>query len=376
MKIAFIGQKGVPATFGGVEYHVDRLSRRLAARGHQVSVYVRPWYTDRRLKNYGGVRLVSVPTLKTKRLDASLHSLLSSLLCLVKGAEIIHYQGIGPSFFSPIPRLFCKKVVSTIHRLDWATEKWGRGAKFFLKAGEWFSVHVAHRTIVVSKDIQKSIRQAHRRQTVLIPNGIETPRPRPLRILQQKYGLSSGQYVLYMGRLVPEKRPDLLIRAFSEMQRTSDSVRHLRLVIAGGSSGTDDYALRLRGSAGRASQVIFTGYVWGEEKEELLSHALLFVLPSYLEGFPIAILEAKSYGLCCLASDIAAHKEVIHHGRDGCLFRSEDAEDLRASLASLIEHPEEIRRLGRNALEDVRKRPSWDEVAERTLAVYEEIVGV
>jgi len=375
MKIAFIGQKGIPARFGGVEYHVDHLSRDLAGRGHQVSVYVRDWYTDRSLKYYQGVRLVHIPTLRTKHLDASIHSFLCSVHCLFTKTEIIHYQGIGPSFFSFIPKIFGRKVVSTVHRLDWATEKWGSAAKFFIKSGEWMAVHLSHRTITVSEALQGFIRTAHHKDAVFIPNGIQLSPSRPIRILKEKYGLSERQFILYLGRLVPEKRPDWLIQAFLELSRKSEAFRTLKLVIAGGSGGTDDYVRRLKKLGRENPDVIFSGYVWGEEKEELLSQALVFVLPSYLEGNPIALLEAKSYGLCCLASDIGPHQEVIQPGRDGQLFRSGDRRDLKAKLFDLVENPEEGKRLGKNAREDIRKRKTWEEVAEMTLNGYRDILA-
>ncbi|MDD5206160.1 MAG: glycosyltransferase family 4 protein [Desulfobacterales bacterium] len=370
MRIVFIGQKGIPAKFGGVECHVDKLSRGLAARHHQVSVYVRPWYDGKRLKEYDGVKLASIPTLKTKHLDASIHCLLSSVHCLFVPAEIVHYHGIGPSFFSLIPRLFGRKIVTTIHRLDWATGKWGKAAKLFLKAGEWVSVRLAHQTIVVSTEIKKHVCAVYKKDAVFIPNGVQTHIFRPLRIIKQKYNLSSRQYILFLGRLVPEKRPDMLIQVFRELSSNQDGFGSLKLVISGGSSATDDYVRKLRKLAGSDPRVIFTGYVWGEEKEELLSHALLFVLPSYLEGYPISLLEAKSYGLCCLASDIDAHKEVIRNGQSGKLFHAEDSKDLQDCLVSLIEHPEEIQKLGKRAQEDIQNQLTWDEVVNKTISVY------
>ncbi len=375
MKIAFIGQKGIPARFGGVEYHVDHLSRDLAGRGHQVSVYVRSWYTDRSLKHYQGVRLIHIPTLRTKHLDASVHSFLCSVHCLFTRSEIVHYQGIGPSFFSFIPKIFGRQVVSTVHRLDWATEKWRTIAKLFIKMGEWMAVHIPRRTITVSKVLLEHFRTSHHKDAVFIPNGIQLSPSRPIRILEQKYGLSERQFILYLGRLVPEKRPDWLIQAFLELSRKSKAFRTLKLVIAGGSGGTDDYVRRLKELGRENPDVIFAGNVWGEEKEALLSQALVFVLPSYLEGNPIALLEAKSYGLCCLASDIEPHQELIQPGRDGQLFRSGDRRDLKAKLFDLVENPEEGKRLGKNAREDIRERKTWPEVAEMTLNVYRDILA-
>ena len=370
MKIAFIGQKGIPITFGGVEYHVDRLSRELVASGHDVTVYVRNWYTDKNLKSYDGVRLIHIPTIKWKHLDASIHSLLCSIDSLFRGYDIIHYHGIGPSFFSVIPKLFGNNVISTIHRLDWETDKWGRIAKRLLKFGEYISVKIPKKTFVVSQDLFKYIKDKYGKEPIHIPHGIDLPHLRNPELINKKYGLKGGDYILFMGRLVPEKRVDWLIQSFQTLSNKSVYAKDIRLVIAGGSSATPGYVKKLKEMSDNHSRIIFTGYVTGLEKEELLSNALIFSLPSYLEGFPIVILEAKSYGICCLVSDIPPHQEAIRAGHDGVLFSSEDLTDLTRRLQSLIDNPEEARRLGNNACATARKRPAWSEVAQRSEKVY------
>ena len=150
MRIAHIGQKGIPVTFGGIEYHVDRLSRRQAQRGHDVCVYVRSWYTPRSLKSCGGVRPTHVPTIRTKHLDAAVHTFLCTLHCLFRKTEIIHYHAIGPSFFSFLPRMFGRRIVTTVHRLDWAAEKWGAVSRSLLKVAERLALAAACRPIAVS----------------------------------------------------------------------------------------------------------------------------------------------------------------------------------------------------------------------------------
>ncbi|MCU0611812.1 MAG: glycosyltransferase, partial [Candidatus Eisenbacteria bacterium] len=188
MKIAFIGQKGIPVTFGGVEYHVDALATGLAARGEDVSVYVRSWYTPRKLQRVNGVRLLHLATIRTKHLDASVHSLLCSLHVLFAGADIVHYHGIGPAVFSLIPRLFGTRVVVTVHRLDWQTEKWGRIARWFLRLGEYLAVRIPDRTIVVSEDLQRHFRECHGKETVHISHGIELPHLRAPGVIREKHG--------------------------------------------------------------------------------------------------------------------------------------------------------------------------------------------
>jgi len=375
MKIAHIGQKGIPATFGGVESHVDRLSRRQVQRGHSVSVYVRNWYTPKSLKEYEGVRLVHVPTLKTKHLDAAVHTLLCTLHCLFQRTEIIHYHAIGPASFSFIPRIFGRKVVMTVHRLDWGAEKWGRLARILLRAGERVGLRTAHKAIAVSEDIRAYIKAEYGKNAALIPNGVELPRPVPPVLIKDKYGLNGQDYVLFMGRLTPEKRVDWLIRSFQEAKKVSAPPGKLKLVIAGGTSGTDAYVDELHGLGGGDPGILFTGYVTGREKEELLTNALLFVLPSSLEGHPIALLEAKSFGCCTIASDIPPHREVIKDGVDGFLFRASDQDELTKVLVRLIGDPGIVERVGKASCAGMKKRPTWTEVEDLTDRVYRSALG-
>jgi glycosyltransferase involved in cell wall biosynthesis len=377
VRIAFIGQKGIPARFGGIEVHVDALARKLAARGIEVGVYVRDWYTPKTVAEHGRARLIHVPTIRDKHLDASVHGLLCSLHAAGSGVDLVHYHGIGPSAFAPIPKLCGKKVVATIHRLDWQTEKWGRFAKAMLRLGERIAVRVPDRTIVVSEDLGAYVRATYGRTPIFLPNGFELPNPLPADLIAKRYGLEKNGYVLFLGRLVPEKRVDWLLRAFADPRigSVAPGGRRFRLVIAGGSSATDGYVDRLwRDGAGR-SDVLFTGAVWGREKEELLANARLVVLPSSLEGYPIVLLEAKSYGICCLASDIAPHREVIRDGRDGLLFDASRFDDFAAKLRSALDDPGRLDRLGCAARDELRTRPDWDAIAERTLDVYRELLA-
>jgi glycosyltransferase involved in cell wall biosynthesis len=375
MRIVFIGQKGIPATFGGIEYHVDELSRGLAARGHDVRVYVRNWYTDKRIKSAHGVRLIHMPTIRSKHLDASVHSIICSFHSLFSGADIIHYHAIGPAFFSWIPWLFGKKVVCTVHRQDWQTEKWKTVARTFLKMGERASIRFPQRTIVVSRALQDYFKEKYGKDTIHITHGGFTAVQREASLIKAKYGLKGKDYILFMGRLVPEKRVDLLIQVYVELKRTSPRIQNIKLVIAGGSSATGAYVQSLKNMSQKEPDIHFVGFVSGVEKEELLSNALVFVLPSSLEGFPIALLEAKSYGLCCLVSDISPHREAIQDGYDGLLFRADDFSDLASKLLSALEDKESLFIMTRKAREQIQKGASWAEACEQTERVYKELLG-
>jgi glycosyltransferase involved in cell wall biosynthesis len=366
--VAFIGTKGMPAVSGGVEAHVDELSRGLVRAGHEAVVYVRDWYTPSRLKAWRGVRLLRLPTLRTKHLDAAVHSLLASLHVLFVRADVIHYHAIGPAAFGIIPRLCGRRLVVTVHRRDWQADKWGWAARVLLKAAERAAVRIPREAIAVSESIREALAGAYGAELTAIPNGFTAPRLLPPGPAAARFGLKARGYILYLGRLVPEKRPDWLIRAFL---RRPDAGGGLRLVIAGAASGTDAYARELRALAAGDPRIVFTGEVRGEIKDELFANALLFVLPSRLEGQPIALLEARGAGLACLASDIAVHGSLIRDGSDGRLFQCDDFEDFRARLEELLSDPSAAAAMGRRAREAMAAFPSWDEIVAQTLRVYD-----
>ncbi|MDD8026269.1 MAG: glycosyltransferase family 4 protein [Acidobacteriota bacterium] len=367
MKIVFIGAKGIPAVSGGVEAHVDELSRGLVRAGHEAVVYVRDWYTPRRLLSWQGVRLIHLPTIRTKHLDATIHCLLASIHVLFIKADVIHYHAVGPAAFAVLPRLFGRRVVVTIHRRDWAADKWKAPARLLLKAAEWAAVRTPRAVIAVAATIRDGLAKGGRTSPVVIPNGFVAPLPLPPGPASARFGLAARRYVLFLGRLVPEKRPDWLIRAFLERRSKGDG---LKLVLAGASSGTDDYVRGLKALAGSDPRIVFTGEIRGQDKDEIASNALLFVLPSRLEGYPIALLEALGAGLGCLASDIPPHREIVRDGVDGLLFRSDDFADFKARLDGLLSDPARIAALGREARDAAAARPDWDAVVRRTIEVY------
>jgi len=372
VKIAYIGQKGIPATFGGVDFHVEELSKRIVQREHKVYVYVRNWYTDRNLREYQGVKLIHTSTMRTKHLDTFMHSLTSSLHSIFQDYDIIHYHALGPTIFSWLPKFLRSKVVVTVHGLDWQRGKWGRFAKAFLKFTERTATYVPNKTIVVSKAQKEYFESKYGRECIYIPNGVNIPQAKPTSgIVKEKYDLNGEDYLLWMGRLTPEKRVDWLIKVFREIKTKMPT---LRLVIAGGSSATDEYVRGLEKLAGDDERIIFTGYVAGQEKEELFSNALLFVLPSYLEGLPIALLEAMSYRLPCLASDIPPHKEVISEGVDGFLFQSNNFSNFVEELKELLRNSNGRKHIGENAKRKVKREYNWDKVVRKTEEVYEEVL--
>jgi glycosyltransferase involved in cell wall biosynthesis len=373
MKIAFIGQKGIPATWGGIEFHVDELASRLVKRGHQVTVYVRNWYTPKETTNYQGIRLVHTLTWNTKHLDAIMHSFTSSIHALFQDYDIIHYHAIGPSFFCWIPKLFGKKVVVTIHRFDYLAAKWGAFAQLSLRFAEKFALSVPHRTIVVARHQQDHYQVQGYKNPQYIPNGVPILDHLDPEIIQQKYGLQKQRYLFFAGRLTPEKRVDWLIKAYQLLPEIYQS--QYKLVIAGGSSATDEYEAQLHAFAKTDTNIIFTGYVHGKEKQELFSNAKLFILPSAVEGLPIALLEGISYGLSCLASDIPPHREVIHHGQNGYLFSQNSPADLQSKLEQYLGYPEsELKSIGTRAKQKVQQEYNWENIVTQTELLYSNLL--
>ena len=373
MKIAFIGQKGIPAIWGGIEAYVEELSTRLVKRGHSVDVYVRSWYTKKEKTSHNGVSLIHTPCISTKIFDAITHSFSSSMHCIFKNYDIIHYQAMGPSLSSWIPRVFMKKVIVTIHRLDYNSEKWGKFAKSMLRFSEKAALVIPQKTIVVGKHLREKYKKEGR-ETIYIPNGVNIPNKSVSKIITDEYNLKGDDYILYMGRLVPEKRCDWLIKAFMRVKR--DFNKDIKLVIAGGSSSTDKYFEELKNSCNADKDIIFTGYVTGNKKEELFSNAKLFVLPSSLEGLPIATLEASSYELPCLVSDIEPHKEIIINNSNGFLFQTDSFNDLCRRLIEIVNgHEDKLNIVGREARRNAENNFNWEMVVNKIEKIYFEVLA-
>ena len=366
MRIAMIGQRGIPATFGGVEHHVEELGSRLAERGHQVTVYSRTNYASERHTSYRGMRPRYLPTISSKHLDAIAHSTLSTVDAMLARADILHYHAVGPGLPAVLPRYLSRaKVVLTVHGLDADRAKWGRSAQRVLRTAQWMSARVPDATIVVSRDLADHYRRRYDRSTWYVPNGVAEPTHRPADAIRRRFGLHGRDYVLFVGRLVPEKAPDLLLRSFSAIEGST------KLVLAGGSSFTDDYVRGLRSQAASDPRVILAGYVYGDVLEELYSNAAVFVLPSHLEGLPLTLLEAASYGVPTIASDIPPHVEIV--GSDGAgrrLVAAGDEGGLSRTLAHVLSSQDAERAgadaFGRGVLSTYR----WDDVADATEEVY------
>lgn len=371
MRIAMLGHKRIPSREGGVEIVVDELSTRIVKRGHEVTAYNRMGshvsgkeYGTANFKEYKGVKLKKALTVDKKGLAAMTSSLFAALCSAFGKYDVVHFHAEGPCAMIWIPKLFGKRVVATIHGLDWQRAKWGGFATRYLQFGEKMAVKYADEIIVLSENVQRYFKDTYGRETVFIPNGADKPDIKPPESINEKWGLKKNSYILFLGRIVPEKGITYLIEAFKKVKTDK------KLVIAGGASDTDSFMNELRELAKADSRIIFTGFVQGQELEELYSNAYIYTLPSDLEGMPISLLEAMSYGNCCLVSDIPECAEVV--GDKAVVFKKSNIDDLAAKLQMLCDNEETVQEYKKNASEYICRRFNWDDVADRTLELYME----
>lgn len=367
--ISMFGQKRLTRE-GGVEIVVKELCTRMARDGYAVTCYNRSGhhvsgseYDNKEKEEYEGVHQKNVPTIEKKGLAAVSSSFFAALCSAFGGYDIVHIHAEGPAFFAWIPKMFGKRVIVTIHGIDWQREKWksGFGSKF-IRQGEKNAVKYADEIIVLSKGVQDYFRNTYNRKTHFIPNGVNRPSIVDADYISSKYGLTKDSYILYLGRLVPEKGVHYLIRAYKQINTDK------KLVIAGGASDTDEYAGKLRELAKGDNRIIFTGFVQGKILDELYSNAYMYSLPSDLEGMPLSLLEAMSYGNCCLVSDIDECASVVED--KAIIFKKSNVADLQSKLQEACEDAQQVQKYKDEAADYICEKYNWDDVVERTLELY------
>lgn len=368
LNIAMLGHKRIPSREGGVEIVVEELATRMAKLGHQVTCYNRKGhhisgkeFDTKAVKEYKGVHIKTVPTIESKGLSASISSLIASIQTAFSRYDIVHFHAEGPCATLWLPKLFGKRCIATIHGLDHQRAKWGKFGRMYILTGEKMAVKYADEIIVLSKGMQKYFQDTYGRKTVFIPNGVNRPEIRKPDLIK-KWNLQESGYILFLGRLVPEKGLKYLIEAFKDVKTEK------RLVIAGGSSDTDEFSDECRKLAAEDERIIFTGFVQGKLLDELYSNAYIYVLPSDLEGMPLSLLEAMSYGNCCVVSDIDECREVVES--HAVVFQKSNVEKLREALQMLCDHPEQVRKYRSEAADFICSKYNWDDVTEKTLALY------
>lgn len=365
MKIAFIGQKGIPAVSGGVERYVEDLSVRVVKHGHEAIVYTRPHYTSKDIKEYQGVKLVSLPSINTKHLDAITHTIISTIHAVFTNVDVIHYQSIGPALVSWVPRILNPriKVVSTLQSKDYEHKKWGWFARTMLRLGEYSMCKFSHEVIAITEVMAKHAHDRYGVEAHLIPNGANLVKNLEVNKIR-KWGLEKDNYIVSISRLIRHKGIHYLISAYK--QTNSDK----KLVIVGDGSHSDEYVTELKTAAVNNSNIIFTGKQSEDTLVELYSNAYLFVQPSESEGLSLALLEAMARGKATLVSDIPENLEAI--GKAGFSFKNKNQDDLAKQLNYILTNNEVVKEKGKQAKERIVEHFNWDDIAKEIVKVYTE----
>lgn len=370
MRIAMIGQKGIPAIYGGIERHVEELSAESAKQGHDVLVYARKWYTPKNIRRYRNVKIMHSPTLRAKHFDAISHTFTSTICALFQKPDVIHYHGVGPALLCWMPRIFSPKikVVVTIHCLDRYHQKWGFLARLALRLGEWIGCAFAHEAISVSKTIQNYCLNEYQKSTSRIPNGVEKAEPQNCLLLDQ-WNIAPGKYLLMVSRLIKHKGAHYLLEAWQiARQQNPKLLQDYKLVIIGDAVFTDNYVAKLHNIARGDNSIVFTGWQNGRALAELYANCALLVHPSENEGLPITVLQAMSYGRPTLVSDISEHKEIVSDER--FWFNNADIHSLAQKITKLIQNPNLLKERGNKNKALVEKNYNWQDIAKQTIALY------
>ena len=369
MKIAVIGAKGLPAKQGGIEHHCQEIYPRLVEKGLSVDLFARSSYTGNiSLHDYQveGVRVVSLPCLNLKGMDALLTSALGAIASSGTRYDIIHFHAVGPALFTWLPKIASTaKIVVTCHGLDWQRSKWSKASSYLLRLGERAAVRFADKIIVVSEELRSYFKQTYGEEALYIPNApSKLSESDPNFAYGSSLGLTQGRYIVFLGRLVPEKCPDLLIKAFKSIQ-----AQGWKLVLVGGSSDTPEFTTQLRNLTENSTDIVFTNELQGSRLAEIIRGAGLFVLPSEIEGLPLAMLEAMQQGIPVVASNLPVHQQLVGHNR-GMLFPVGDVDSCKQRLDWGIHHPQELAKMAQNAQKHIKDNYNWDKITNNMLDLY------
>ena len=369
LNIVMLGHKRIPSREGGVEIVVEELSARMVTAGHKVTCLNRAGkhvsgkkFAAKPAREYAGVQIKTVSALDKKGLAAMTASVTGAFVAAFGNYDVVHFHAEGPCAMLWLPKLFGKRCIATVHGLDHRRAKWGGFARKYIMLGEKCAVKFADEIIVLSEDVKRYFKDTYGRETVFIPNGVSQVEKKEARQITETFGLRTGEYILFLGRLVPEKGIHYLIDAYKKLETDK------KLVIAGGSSDTDAFASALKEQAAGDERILFTGFVQGNMLEELYSNAYLYVLPSDLEGMPLSLLEAMSYGNYCVVSDIPECAEVVED--KGFVFQRGNVESLRQCLQRLCDTDPRKDLSESTIREFVTEKYSWDDVVAQTLKLY------
>lgn len=369
LKIAMLGHKRIPSREGGVEIVVEELSSRMVNLGHKVVCFNRSGshvsgkdFIINNLNEYKGIKIKYVFTIDKKGLAAVSSSFFATLRVCFGSFDVVHIHAEGPAFWSFLPKIFGKRVIVTVHGLDHKRAKWGGFASWYIMQGEKHAVKYADEIIVLSKEVKKYFKDMYNRNTNFIPNGVNKPILRKDMLIRDKFNINKDEYILYLGRIVPEKGIQYLIEAFKIINTNK------KLVIAGGCSDTESFMYELKNLAQKDKRIIFTDFVEGEILEELYSNAYVYVLPSDLEGMPLSLLEAMSYGNCCIVSNIKECTEVVED--KAIIFDRGNIFDLKEKLELVCNDIRLVEYYKNSASEYICNKYNWDNIVEQTINIY------
>lgn len=364
MKIVVTGTRGIPNIMGGVETHCEELLPRLVELGYDITVIRRKKYIREEcpLTEWKGVKIIDIDAPKSKKFEAIIHTFRAVNKAKVLGADLIHIHSVGPNLLTPYARLLGMKVVMTHHGPDYNRDRWRRAAKVMLKLGERLGCMFANQVIVISNTIKTLIEErcGRTKNVTLIHNGVKQPEKCSYPDYFRELGIEEGKYILGMCRFVPEKNLHHLIDAFLLLRKSKRIPEEMRLVLAGDADFEDDYSISLKKKA-KANNVVLTGFIKGSKLHSLLSNASCFCLPSSHEGLPIALLEAMSYNIPVVVSDIPANMEIGLD--DSHYFPCGDIEKLADRIKEMISHS--------NKIHYDMHRYNWYLIAQKTAEVYE-----
>jgi glycosyltransferase involved in cell wall biosynthesis len=370
-----IGHKRIPTRSGGVEVVVEELSTRMAEKGNDVTVYNRRC-KEEKLDSYRGVKVIEVKTFQRSSLNALVYSFFATLRCVFRKYDVVHFHAEGPCAMIPLAKLFRKKVVATIHGLDWQRSKWGGFASKYIMFGEKMAAKHADKVIVLSENVRKYFKDTYGCDTVFIPNGISPVAAEEPDIIAEKFGLDKNGYILFLARITPEKGLDYLIDAY----KTIDTDK--KLVIAGSINPRTEYISSVLERAKGCENIIFTDFVSGKMLAELFSNCYLYILPSDIEGMPLSLLEAVGYDTKVLVSDIAENIDCLDGY--GNSFVHSDVQSLREVLSFCLEHselrdrdfkPDASEQEVRAKRAELLAKYDWDNITDRTLDIYQSVQG-
>jgi glycosyltransferase involved in cell wall biosynthesis len=362
--IALVGSRGIPASYSGFETFYENLAVRLVERGHQVTVYNRSHYIDYKGNTYKGVRLVRLPNIRTKHLDTITHTFLSLCYCILKKYDIVYICIVGNSPLAFIPKFSGARVILNVDGVDWKREKWGKFAKLYLKCCEYLATLFPDVIIADALSLQKYYIERFGKETHYIPYGTDVKRTED-RACIERFGLEPDQYILFVGRFVPENGAHILIKAYEKLYLDC------KLVLVGGAFYADDYIKELHSH--QSDRIIFTDFIYGEDYRIISSHALLYVLPSAINATRPVLLEQMGFGNCVIVGNSPGNLEVI--GNAGISYDIDrGVDELCAALKFLLSQPDAIKKYRQKAYERVKKYYSWERVVEDYERLFETLL--